>query len=266
MAKDKKTVLLYVDLIHTIEKMDNENAGLYFKHFLRYVNDLNPEPPNILIDVTFEPHKQQLKRDLIKWESERKDRSERGKKGMASRWRKNITDDNCAITEDNTAIPTITKITVTDTVTVKEEERKPKKIFTPPTITEVQNYFKENGYTAQSAVKAFNYYNVADWIDSKGNKIKNWKQKMQGVWFKDENKESTELKIQVSNIIDELKNNHMDWIDSLKPSMYNTTTLGVFARIKDYVRFINSKGVKECGIDSFKDGFGKWYEKHKTDY
>ena len=28
----------------------------------------------------------------------------------------------------------------------------------------------------------------SDWKDSKGNKVKNWKQKMQSVWFKDENK------------------------------------------------------------------------------
>ena len=67
MAKDKKTVLMYVDLIHTIEKLDDKNAGLYFKHFLRYVNDLNPIPPSVLIDVVFEPHRQQLKRDLVKY-------------------------------------------------------------------------------------------------------------------------------------------------------------------------------------------------------
>jgi hypothetical protein len=60
--------------------------------------------------------------------------------------------------------------------------------FSPPTIAEVCDYFKEKGFTEHSAIKAFNYYQVADWKDSKGNKVKNWKQKMQGVWFKDENK------------------------------------------------------------------------------
>lgn len=70
-----------------------------------------------------------------------------------------------------------------------EEEPKKPKGFTPPTIDEVKQYFLDNGYTEQSAVKSFNYYDVANWSDSKGNKIKNWKQKMQGVWFKDENKQ-----------------------------------------------------------------------------
>lgn len=62
------------------------------------------------------------------------------------------------------------------------------KIFTPPLLEDVKQYFTDNGYTNQSAEKAFNYYSVANWVDSKGSNIKNWKQKMQGVWFKDENK------------------------------------------------------------------------------
>lgn len=62
------------------------------------------------------------------------------------------------------------------------------RVFAPPTLENVLLYFKENGYTEISAQKAFRYYNDADWKDSKGSKVKNWKQKMQGVWFKDENK------------------------------------------------------------------------------
>jgi len=70
------------------------------------------------------------------------------------------------------------------------DKNKSKKIkFIPPTIEDVETYFGENGYSIESAQKAFNYYALADWHDSKGNKIKNWKQKMQGVWFKDENKQ-----------------------------------------------------------------------------
>ena len=68
-----------------------------------------------------------------------------------------------------------------------EKNKRIKKEFTPPLIENVILYFKENGYTDVAASKAFRYYNVADWHDSKGNKIKSWKQKMQGVWFKDEN-------------------------------------------------------------------------------
>ena len=61
-------------------------------------------------------------------------------------------------------------------------------LFTAPTVDEVCIYFEENGYLAEAGVKAFNYYACNDWKDSRGNKVKNWKQKMQSVWFKDENK------------------------------------------------------------------------------
>jgi hypothetical protein len=148
----------------------------------------------------------------------------------------------------------------------EQEKRKPKKVFIPPTLLEVEDYFKENGYTRQSAIKAFKYYNVADWSDSKGNKIKNWKQKMQGVWFKDENKESTSVKIKIENISKEIEVNDMEWIESLKPSMYNTTTRGVFARINGYIKFLALQNIKETDIEQFKNGFGKWYEKHKNDF
>ena len=63
-----------------------------------------------------------------------------------------------------------------------------KKQYTPPTLELVRLYFIENGYSETSANKAYEYYNSANWHDSNGKQVKNWKQKMQGVWFKDENK------------------------------------------------------------------------------
>ena len=43
MAKDKKSFVLYCDIIHTIEQLTDEQAGHLFKHVLYYVNDLNPD-------------------------------------------------------------------------------------------------------------------------------------------------------------------------------------------------------------------------------
>ena len=55
-----------------------------------------------------------------------------------------------------------------------------------PSIDEVEKYFVDNGYTYAGARSAWNYYEAGNWCDSKGNKVKNWKQKMRGVWFRDE--------------------------------------------------------------------------------
>lgn len=68
MATDKKSVLLYCDILHTVKELSDEEAGQLFKHYLEYINDLNPEPPSKLIKIVFEPIKQNLKRDLKKWE------------------------------------------------------------------------------------------------------------------------------------------------------------------------------------------------------
>ena len=72
----------------------------------------------------------------------------------------------------------------------REEIRKDKKrvkSIKPPELWEVKAYFCENGYTEKSAEDAFNYYEAGNWHDSQGNKVKSWKQKMRGVWFKPEN-------------------------------------------------------------------------------
>ena len=65
-----------------------------------------------------------------------------------------------------------------------------------PTLSEVEDYFAENGYKKSVANDFWNYYNasVEDnpqlryWRDAKGNKVKSWKQKARAVWFKEEHK------------------------------------------------------------------------------
>jgi uncharacterized protein YdaU (DUF1376 family) len=83
--------------------------------------------------------------------------------------------------------------TETETDTINKDKtinsKKPKnKIFIPPLLIEVKEYFKEKGYDEAAAEMAFNFYDCAGWVDSRGNEVKNWKQKMISVWFKEENK------------------------------------------------------------------------------
>jgi hypothetical protein len=88
MAKEKNSFLLYCDIIHTVEKLDDVQAGKLFKHLLKYVNDQNPTPENALVEIAFEPIKQSLKRDLIKYETIRERNSENAKK----RWNATASD------------------------------------------------------------------------------------------------------------------------------------------------------------------------------
>lgn len=74
---------------------------------------------------------------------------------------------------------------VIDKIAPKEKK---KKIFIVPTMEQWLEYFRENGYREDVGIRAFKSYQVAGWKDSRGNKIKNWKQKLQQVWFTDNNK------------------------------------------------------------------------------
>lgn len=90
MANGKKSVLLYCDLIHTVEKLTDEQAGKLFKHYLSYINDEDPKTKDVIIDLVFEPIKQNLKRDLKKWEGKQEERSLSGRLGNLKRWNEDL--------------------------------------------------------------------------------------------------------------------------------------------------------------------------------
>ena len=185
MAENKKSVLLYCDIIHTVEELEDSDAGLLFKHYLRYINDQNPEPPSKLIKIVFEPIKQNLKRDLKKWEAKSVRNSESAKK----RWSESIGEDANASERIKRNAKDADKDTVTvkvtDTVTVKG---KGKKEYTPPSESDLIAYVIEKGFPESLGKKIFEYYSTADWHDANGKKVKNWKQKLLSVWLKEENK------------------------------------------------------------------------------
>ena len=106
MATNKKSFLLYCDIIHTIEKLSDEQAGKLLKHILRYVNDQDPIAEDVLTEIAFEPIKQNLKRDLVKYEEIKEKRSEAGKTGANKRWQN--------IANDSKRINDIAKIAVND--------------------------------------------------------------------------------------------------------------------------------------------------------
>lgn len=135
MAKEKKSFVLYTDLIYTVDKLSNEQAGTLLKHLLRYVNDQNPVCDDPIIDIVFEPIKQQLKRDLYKWGKEKQDRSNNGRLGNLKRWNKDLYDkvidnqldidqaekiatDRKLSPPDPTRSPTVANVAVNDNVSV----------------------------------------------------------------------------------------------------------------------------------------------------
>ena len=124
---------------------------------------------------------------------ERDKKSKKARESALYRWNKNKENANAMRTQcDSNAI----KESKGKESKGKESKRKESKrkesikkdVFTPPQISEVIDYFTEKGYSKQAAEKMFEYYSVADWKDSGGKKVRNWKQKANAVWFKDEHK------------------------------------------------------------------------------
>ena len=181
MAKDKKSFVAYCDWLESFEELTDEEAGKLAKHLFRYVNDLNPEPPDKITKMCFIPIKQSLKRDLVKYE-ERADRArENGAKGGRPKTQKT----QSVISEPKKPDSVNVSVNVNDSV--KDDGIK------PPSLEEVISYFDENGYTKESATKMFEYYEESRkprgrvWKDGRGNTVKNWKQKARSIWFKDDN-------------------------------------------------------------------------------
>jgi hypothetical protein len=162
MAKEKKSFLLYCDIIHTVEQLTDEQAGNLFKHILRYVNDQDPQSDSVITKIAFEPIRQALKRDLEKYESIRKRNS-----------------DNARMRWDATAssgIPNDTKNADSDIDIVIDSDKdiKVKKdVFIKPSIVEIKTYMTEIGMNDLSE-QWFNHYQATGWMIGK-NKMKDWR-------------------------------------------------------------------------------------------
>ena len=85
MAENKKSFVLYADIIKNIEHLTNEEKGVLFQHLLEYVNDLNPVLEDRLLLTAWKPIETNLKRDLKKYEEKRKQWSEAGKRSAELR-------------------------------------------------------------------------------------------------------------------------------------------------------------------------------------
>jgi hypothetical protein len=89
MAENKKSFVLYADLIKSIEHLTNEEKGVLFNHLLEYVNDKNPVLEDRLVLTAWKPIELQLKRDLVKFEEVKAKRSDAGKRSAELRALKN---------------------------------------------------------------------------------------------------------------------------------------------------------------------------------
>lgn len=90
--------------------------------------------------------------------------------------------------------------------------------FTPPTLQEVEVYAQERN-RLDLAKTFFEFYNAGDWFDSKGNKVKNWKQKFI-TWEKSNYETKQRIETPMNYVQDDVQLSQEE-IDTLKNSLRN---------------------------------------------
>ena len=163
MAKEKNGFVLYCDIIHTAEKLTDEQAGKLFKHILRYVNDQNPEC-DFVTEIAFEPIKQTLKRDLVKYENKRA----QNKANAEKRWNANASE------RIQTDAKDAVRVSVRDSVRVRDINN------TIPSCEEFIAYAVSNVSDINTGEVRLKYqsWKVNNWctnVKGKEKPIKNWK-------------------------------------------------------------------------------------------
>lgn len=168
----KKGFIVYYDILEQLEDMTDEQVGKIFRAMLRYEKFAELPIFEGELKVAFKFIKTTLDIEQQKY----KDKCAKNKESIEKRWSKGDTDEYECIEAytNNTDIDTHID-TDTETNTDKKNIKK-KKVFIPPTFQEVKEYAVERN-RLDLAQKYFDYFSAGNWIDSKGNKVKNWKQK-----------------------------------------------------------------------------------------
>ena len=122
MAENKKSFVLYCDLIHNIDHLTNEEKGILLQHLLEYVNDLDPVLEDRLVLTAWKPIERQLKRDLQKFNEVKVKRSDAGKESARLRALKRAKNNPTNPTSVKSVQHTSTNPTVNDNENVNDND------------------------------------------------------------------------------------------------------------------------------------------------
>jgi len=170
MAKDKKSFILYADLINTVKLMPTDKAGELFMHILKYVNDENPKPIDLMVELVFEPIKQQLKRDLVKFEQKKVQWSEAGKRSAEVRKAK----------KDERTLTNVESRSTDSTVNVNVSVNDNVINNNIPTFEDFKMYAwsKKKDVNMEALKLKYESWVENGWKDGNDKPIKNWKTKI----------------------------------------------------------------------------------------
>lgn len=158
----KNKILFYRDWLVQFDQLSDEEAGKLIKHIMRYVNDLNPEPPDRITELLFQPFKAQFKRDLVKWNDRSRQASEAAQKRWESESMRNDADASKSMRNDAVKV----KVKVKDNIYI-------------PDFSEFEQHclIKEPNLNRKQLKLKYDSWVENDWKDGNNQPIKNWKSK-----------------------------------------------------------------------------------------
>ena len=128
------------------------------------------------------------------------ERYENGKKGgkfgvLGGRPKKDKNPNGVIEETPNVNVNDNVNVNVNENVVVVEDNKTTEQQPHTPTFNELRSYCVENGMEDLDYEYVFNYYEDSNWVDTNGNKIKNWKLRVR-TWYKNDKKNGKLVKHQ----------------------------------------------------------------------
>lgn len=176
----KKSFVLYTDNQDIFEALSDEEAGQLIKAFFVYAASGEVPEMDRALALLFLSFKGQFDRNNEKYSSVVTRNKANGKKG--GRPKKALGKNETQKTQSDKLKPKKADTdsdndSDTDNDTLRAYALSASLKFLTPTLEEIKAYCKERNNTVDPQ-KFFDYFTASDWVDSKGNKVRSWKQKV----------------------------------------------------------------------------------------
>ena len=183
----RDSTIIYRSFYEAIKELPPEHQAHVWSAICEYALDFEEIELKGMSKTVFRLIKPQLDANLKRYQNGLKPKSKRTEANQKQIQSKSVSNVN-----DNDNVNENHNQSLDDLFLTKKKGKDKSKDFAPPSLEEWVDYFKLNGYRVDVAEKSWKSYDVANWKDSKGNLIRNWKQKAIHVWFTEGNKEGVQ--------------------------------------------------------------------------
>lgn len=174
---------LFTDYSEKFKRLSDEQFGQLVRALLVYKKTgEEPEIDDLVVGMAFDV----IRMDIDKQAETYRNKAEAGRKGgsRTKQLEAELSKPKQTEAEESKPKQDEAEASIKRKRKIKEEEKEDikenqvrEKRFTPPTLEEVQAYCQER-HSPVDPVQFFNYFTEGNWTDSKGNKVRNWKQKL----------------------------------------------------------------------------------------